>query len=124
MTDMFNGASHNRGSAFRRGIGLLLTLFIFYGTTVEAAHRHGRVLSADSGTSLEQEHTGTPASGKTGCGDCLICQLHQNFTTTLIVFRLVNRPAQLRLQITTTVPPDILSQITGPTAGRAPPSIS
>jgi hypothetical protein len=122
---MFNSASQNRGSAFRRGIGLLLTLFILYGTTVEAAHRHGRTLSVDGGASLAQrEHTGTPAGSKTGCSDCLICQLHQNFTTTLIVFRLVAPPIQLRLPTTTTVPPDILSQITGPTSGRAPPFIS
>ena len=126
MTSMLNGALQNRGSALRRRIGLLLLVFIIYGTTVEAAHRHGRVRSADSGTTtlLESEHTSTPVNSTNGCSDCLICQLHQNFTTTLIVFRLLNPPSQIRLQITTQVPRDVLSQLASPTAGRAPPFIS
>lgn len=123
---MLMGSLQNRRSAFERGLGLFLTVFILYGTTVEAAHRHGRILPSDSGaTSLaESEHTNTPGGGTTGCGDCLICQLHQNFTATLIAFRLVDPPSQLPLQIATTIAPDVLSQIAGPTSGRAPPFIS
>jgi len=123
---MLIGPLQNRRSAFERGLGLLLTVFILYGTTVEAAHRHGRILPSDSGAAslVQSEQTSTPVGGKTGCSDCLICQLHQNFSTTLIVFRLVDPPTHSRLQITTTIAPDVLSQIAGPTSGRAPPFIS
>ena len=122
---MLNGALQNRSPALKRGIGLLLLVFVIYGTTVEAAHRHGRVRSADSGTTtfLESEHTSTPFNNTNGCSDCLICQLHHNFTTTLIVFRLLDPPSQVTLQITTPAPRDVLSQIAAPTTGRAPPFI-
>ena len=126
MTGMLNSELQNRRSAFECGLGLLLTVFILYGATVEAGHRHGRILSSDNGSAslVESGQTETPVGSKTGCSDCLICQLHQNCTTTLIAFRLVDPPTQLRLQLTAEVPPDVLSQIAGPTSGRAPPFIS
>jgi hypothetical protein len=126
MTSMLTNSLQNRRAAFERGLGLLLTVFILYGATVEAGHRHGRILSSDNGSAslVESGQTETPVGSKTGCSDCLICQLHQNFTTTLIAFRLVDSPTQIRLQITTAIPPDVLSQIAGPTSGRAPPFIS
>jgi hypothetical protein len=118
-------ALQNQSAALKRGLGLLLVVFIFYGTTVEAAHRHGRILPTGSTASaVDADQTTSPVSSKTGCSDCLICQLQHNFTTTLIVFRVVDPPAQLQTRITAAVPPDVLSQLTGPTAGRAPPSIS
>jgi hypothetical protein len=118
-------ALQNLSAAFKRGLGLLLVVFILYGTTVEAAHRHGRILPTGSTASaVGADQTASPVSSKAGCSDCLICQLQHNFTTTLIVFRVVDPPAQLQTRITAAVPPDVLSQLTGPTAGRAPPSIS
>jgi hypothetical protein len=124
MTGMLIHALQNQSAALRRGLGLLLVVFIFYGTTVEAAHRHGRLLPTGSTASaIDSEQSTSPVNSKTGCSDCLICQLQHNFTTTLIVFRLVDPPAQLQTRITAAVPPDVLSQLTGPTAGRAPPSI-
>jgi hypothetical protein len=115
----------NQSGAFKRGLGLLLVVFIIYGTTVEAAHRHGRVLPTGSTASaVDGDQTSSPASSKTGCSDCLICQFQHNFTTTLIVFGIATPPAQIQTTITAAVPPDVLSQLTGPTAGRAPPSIS
>jgi hypothetical protein len=123
---MLTKAIQNHGATMKRGLGLLLVVFIFYGTTVEAAHRHGRVLpSGGTATSLaDTQHTSTPVGGKIGCSDCLICQLHQHFNTTLLVFRIADPPAQVRVNILTALPRDVLSQITGPTSGRAPPFIS
>ena len=118
--------AQNRSADLKRGLALLLLLLIFYGTTVEAAHRHGRILPARSGaTSLENtEHSSTPLTGKSTCSDCLICQLHQNFNTTLIAFRLADPPAQPHVRLPAPLPRKVLSQITGPTSGRAPPTIS
>jgi hypothetical protein len=116
----------NHSTELKRWLGLLLVVFILYGTTVEAAHRHGRISATDSGSTsrVEPEQTTTPVNSPSGCSDCLICQLHQSFTTTLTVFRLGDPPNQQRLAITTAVLPNVLSQTTGPADGRAPPFIS
>ena len=111
---------------FSRWLGLLLTAFILYGTTVEAAHRHGRVLTGN-GDVASLTHSGETANtsgGQTGCSDCLICQLHQNFSTTLIAVRLNDPPAQILHKTTAVITLDLLSRIISPLAGRAPPSIS
>jgi hypothetical protein len=116
----------NQGATFSRWLNLLLVVFILYGTTVEAAHRHGRILPSYAGAhaQLDNEYDKNLGNAKTGCNDCLICQLHQNFTTTLIALRLNDPPVQLPQLIVSVVPEDLLSQIITPAAGRAPPSIS
>lgn len=126
VTGMLTSAFQNHCANLKRGLGLLLVVFILYGTTVEAAHRHGRILSApSSATALaDTEQSSTPLASKTACSDCLICQLHQNFATTLIAFRIADPPKQIRVNLTADLPLDVLSQISGPTAGRAPPAIS
>lgn len=123
---MFTRSLQFRTAAFSRWLGLLLIALIFYGTTVEAAHRHGRVQNDNSDvTSLTQsEETGTPAGAQSGCADCLICQLHQNFSTTLIALRLNEPPTRVLHRTTAVVVPDLLSRIISPLAGRAPPFIS
>jgi hypothetical protein len=115
-----------RRVGFSRWLGLLLIAFILYGTTVEAAHRHGRVLSdnSDVASLRDTEQTANTTTGQTGCSDCLICQLHQNFSTTLIAFRLNDPPSRILHRATTVVIPDLLSRIISPLAGRAPPFIS
>lgn len=115
-----------RSASFSRWLGLLLIAFIFYGTTIEAAHRHGRVLSetSDVASLTQSDGSGNLSSTQTGCGDCLICQLHQNFNTTLIAFRLNDPPVRVLYKRTTIVAPDLLSRIISPLAGRAPPFIS
>jgi len=123
---MFIRPHQLRSAAFSRWLGLLLIALIFYGTTVEAAHRHGGVIPQNGDvTSLSHsEQTGNTANTASGCGDCLICQLHQNFSTSLIALRLNEPPARIPHRTTTVVAPDLLSRITSPLAGRAPPSIS
>ena|SRR5215211_753513 len=123
---MLTSAFQNHYANLKRALGLLLVLFIFYGTTVEAAHRHGLVLSALSGATAlaDTEQTSTPLANKASCSDCLICQLHQNFNTTLSAFRVADPPKQIRVNVTAELLLDVLSQITGPTSGRAPPASS
>lgn len=118
--------TRNQGATFSRWLNLLLVVFILYGTTVEAAHRHGRILPPRAGTNaqLDNQHDKNPGNAKTGCSDCLICQLHQNFTTTLIALRLNDPPVQMPQRVVVAVTQDLLSQIITPVAGRAPPSVS
>jgi hypothetical protein len=116
----------NQGATFSRWLNVLLVVFILYGTTVEAAHRHGRILPSASSANaqLDSERSKNLGSSKTGCNDCLICQLHQNFTTTLIALRLNDPPVQLPQRVTIAAPQYLHSQIITPLAGRAPPFIS
>jgi hypothetical protein len=118
--------TRNHGATFSRWLNLLLVVFILYGTTVEAAHRHGRIVPAYAGATaqLDNEHNQNLGTAKTGCNDCLICQLHQNFTTTLIALRLNDPPVQVPHRVVSVVPQDRRSQIISPLSGRAPPSIS
>lgn len=109
----------------KRWIGFALVVFILYGTTVEAAHRHGRILPTSGADSVDtSEQNSSPASSKTSCGDCLICQLHQNFDTTLVAFRFVDPPVAVIPNLITALPRDVFSQATGVIAGRAPPFLS
>ena len=116
----------HRGANFTRWLSLLLVIFIVYGFTVEAAHRHGRVLPSRSSvaTQVDNEQSQNLTGNKSGCNDCLICQLHQNFTTTLIALRPNDPPARIPQRVTTVVAEDLLSQIISPVAGRAPPQAS
>jgi hypothetical protein len=126
LTGMFMHPLQFRRAGFSRCVGLLLIAFILYGTTVEAAHRHGRVLN-ETGDVASLTHSGQTTNttgGPTGCSDCLICQLHQNFSTTLIALRLNDPPVQILHGTTTVITPDLLSRIISPVAGRAPPFIS
>ncbi|HXQ70735.1 MAG TPA: hypothetical protein VN844_09620 [Pyrinomonadaceae bacterium] len=116
----------NQGATFSRWLNLLLVVFILYGTTVEAAHRHGLIVPSYTGANaqLDNEHDKNLGNVKTGCNDCLICQLHQNLTTTLIALRLDDPPVRLPQRVVVAVSQDLLSQIITPVSGRAPPSIS
>jgi hypothetical protein len=111
---------------FPRWLSLLLVAFIFYGTTIEAAHRHRGILRSapDAAAHVDNEPTKNLATSKSGCSDCLICQLHQNFRTTLIALRLLEPPTQAPHRVAIIVSRELLSQSVGPVAGRGPPFIS
>ena len=123
---MLTSAFQNHCANFKRGLGLLLVIFILYGTTAEAAHRHGRLLSSPAGAAsqVDNEQTQNLANTKTGCNECLICQLHQNLSITLIALRLNDPPAQLPHRVASVVSRGLVSQILSPLSGRAPPFIS
>jgi hypothetical protein len=115
---------NHRGANFTRWVSLFLVVFILYGTTVEAAHRHGRVLpgNVSTATQVDNEQTQNLSTNKTGCNDCLICQLHQNLTTTLIALRLKHEtPAPAPQRVAPVISEDLISRIISPLSGRAPP---
>jgi hypothetical protein len=107
----------------KRWISLFLLVFIVYGTTVEAAHRHGRVAPAAAAAASFTQTGSQNSTLRTtpGCSDCLICQLHQNFSATLISFKPVaehlSRVTHSRQSITLPVH----SIAHNPKSGRAPP---
>src|SRR6185436_5572413 len=69
MTSMLMRAFQNQSANLKRGIGLLLLIFIVYGTTVEAAHRHGRV-GPRSNAAASFEQTGSKSTTPTTQPGC------------------------------------------------------
>jgi len=120
---MLTKAIQNHGATLKRGLGLLLVVFILYGTTVEAAHRHGVITQSNSATSLTNPNAGGSGtfSTKPGCHDCLICQLHQNFSATVISVKLNTAPLARVTHAQSFTPVSIRSIASSPQSGRAPP---
>jgi hypothetical protein len=112
-------------AAFPRALSIMLLAFIVCGTTVEAAHNHGNLAGSNSVTSTA--HFSDPATesklgtSSPGCSDCLICQLHQHFSATVIAVPPSIGPLSVGSQFfnLTTVP--VHSQTATPQRGRAPP---
>jgi len=106
-----------------RTLGLILIAFILYGTTVEAAHRHGRILTSRSDvSSVANPNSGNSSSGtRSSCNDCLICQLHQHFSNGLISIK-VTAEESVNQRIQWQSDPLLLCSISNaPATGRAPP---
>jgi len=121
---MLTKAIQNHGATLKRGLGLLLVVFILYGTTVEAAHRHGLVVTqSNSATSLTNPNAGGSGTftAKPGCHDCLICQLHQNFSATVISVKLNTAPLARVTHARRFDPVSTRSIANSPQTGRAPP---
>jgi hypothetical protein len=118
-----SGIFKNSSTSFSRCVGLLLVVFIFYGTTVEAAHRHGRVLpSAAHNTSVaDLGSANSTLTTKPGCSDCLICQLHQNFSATLLSIKTNVEPIGRLTYSLSFVSLVVNSTDASPQSGRAPP---
>jgi hypothetical protein len=113
--------------AFARVLSFLLLGFIVYGTTIEAAHRHSALRASESSHSTSLSNTGTRdalTGGLTGCSDCLICQLHQDFSQEAVAGRQHNPPTKLQVRFSQAHPSTFRSQINAPRSGRAPPFIS
>ena len=112
-------------AAFPRALSILLLAFIICGTTVEAAHNHGNLAGSNKATVAA--HFSDPATdGKLGtsspgCTDCLICQLHQNFSATVISVPPSIGPSADGFHIFDLTTVSIHSQTATPQRGRAPP---
>ena len=120
---MLTRTLQNQRANLKRGLGLLLLIFIVYGTTVEAAHTHGGVVPATH-NAVAFEQTGSTSTNTTtrpGCSDCLICQLHQNFSATLISVEPIAEPLVRQTYTPQSDPVSIRSTTHNPQKGRAPP---
>ena len=124
VTSLLTSRFRTRSASFSRALTLLLVVFILYGTTVEAAHRHGRILPSENSAAsmIDPGLANNLPGGQIGCSDCLICQLHQNVSTTLITFRQTDAPVHVRTQFFNTTLVGCRSQTNAPRKGRAPPT--
>lgn len=120
---MLSEAIQNHGATLKRSLGLLLIVFIVYGTTVEAAHRHGVAVTQSNGAvALTNPNSGASTSNaQPGCNDCLLCQLHQNLSATLISIKLNVAPV-IRVTPGHKSDPIVTRSVAySPQSGRAPP---
>lgn len=113
---------------FSRAVSLLLLILVIYGTAVEAAHRHGRILgSADPAQVFSVSNTDDSKgliNVLVGCSDCLICQLHQHFATSLVTVRHSSSPPRTDLKILHPTFGTLRSRTNTTQTGRAPPFTS
>jgi hypothetical protein len=121
-----------------RVLAVVLLASITWGATAEFTHNHGARSTARTGALLSQtqaanageqtntagiESAGTKRSSRSTNGaDCLICQLHQNLSTTL--FNPPPRVAPVDVHVANASAPVIfpLSEVAANQRGRAPPS--
>lgn len=119
-------------------LAVLLLASLAWGSTVEFAHHHGAraksgeslFTTAQSPTTVEANSTqispdnpnGTSSKSKTGA-ECLICQLHQNLSASVIGHTPGVGPTEARGLNTASDAVVQLSEFTSPGQGRAPPSI-
>jgi len=114
--------------AFPRALSILLLAFIICGTTVEAAHNHGNLAASNQATSAG--HFSDPATeksadtGSLNCSDCLICQLHQNFSATVLSVTPNLTPLVLTASFSHSHSLLASSQTSVTRTGRAPPKTS
>ena len=110
----------------RRVLSFLLLGLILYGATVQAVHKHGTTLPAQAETSA----VSTPApedsspNGLQSCDDCLICQLQQSFSATLVTQRDLDPPSALTVGFFEAGNGPESSFVTIRESGRAPPITS
>src|SRR5438552_18795242 len=113
-------------AAFARVLSFLLLTFIIYGTTVEAVHKHGNLVrGADVPGAASVSNLGSQSTLSTNfsdCGDCLICQLHLQFSITLLSKPPTVVPPSLRSRIFNLTAVSVASQTNAPRRGRAPPT--
>ena len=109
-------------SSSRRVLSFLLLGLILYGATVQTVHKHGATLSARA----EAVAVSTPApedgstSGLQSCDDCLICQLQQSFSATLVTYRDLDPPAAQTVGFFEAGTKPASSFVTTRESGRAP----
>jgi hypothetical protein len=109
-------------------LAFVLLIFITYGATAGAAHRHGNIQPASRADAAETM-SGSGDSGSTAkdngtSGECLICRLHQHLFAGLLHQLPGFIPPSVQLIRATVTPVSYFSQTDTPRRGRAPPTIS
>ena len=116
-----------RHSTLSRLVAGLLLVFVIYGTTIEAAHRHGRLFNSDrsksSSVSSDDGSQGVTGSSRS-CAECLICQLHQHFSASLVTERFKDSPSPLVTEVFQATTQGLQTRSVSAQTGRGPPLAS
>jgi len=117
-----------------RRLAFLLLACLAWGATAEFTHNHGaqspnRQTSSATrsvkivSTSIEPSSNGRTSSSSRSKAECLICQLHQNLSTSEINHASVTGATESQLSFTLANVAVHLSEFADARRGRAPPTI-
>jgi hypothetical protein len=117
-----------RHAPLARLLAFVLLAFVTYTTTAESVHRHGRLALNRAGSSAaavsSSGGTNTSANESPALGDCLICQLRQNLSFSLLSALPQLVAPQSQAELSAAVASLIASRFKAPRRGRAPPVTS
>jgi Protein of unknown function (DUF2946) len=132
---MLYQVTSNTGSATRRSraplarfVAFMLLALVIYATTAASVHKHGGLLLNAHGSSApavnSSDDADSSANDSRATGECLICQLRQQLSFTLLNAPPLNLapPAQLERVNAASLPS--FSRADAPQRGRAPPLAS
>ena len=128
MTSNTGSATARRHAPLARLLAFVLLAFVAYTTTAESVHRHGGLAlkrSESSATKVTSSSDANPsANDSPALGDCLICQLRQNLSFSLISALPQLVAPQAQIELSPAVALLSASRFEAPRRGRAPPSTS
>lgn len=128
MTSKTVSAARRRHAPLARLLALVLLAFVTYTTTAESVHRHGGLaLEGAAGSAAAVTSHGdadSTASDSPALGDCLICQLRQNLSFSLLSALPQLAAPQVKAELSPAVALLAASRFEAPRRGRAPPSTS
>jgi hypothetical protein len=128
VTSNTGSTSSRQHAPFARFLAFVLLVFISYGATAEAAHKHGSILPEPraelAATVSSPDNTNPSSQSSRPGGECLICQLQQHLFVSLLnaLPQILPPPAQLVSLPAAAV--SYLSHADTPQRDRAPPSAS
>jgi hypothetical protein len=128
VTSSTRSAIFRPNASLKRILAFVLLAFVTYAATAEAVHRHGGLLLVATGSSTSaispSNDAGSAANDSRANGECLICQLRQQLSFTLLNAPplIVAPQAQIARAHATALPS--FSRPDAPQRGRAPPLAS
>jgi hypothetical protein len=128
VTSSTRSAVFRPNASLKRVLAFVLLAFVTYAATAEAVHRHGGLLlvaQSSSATAFSpSDDAGSSANDSRASGECLICQLRQQLSFTLLnaPTLIITPQAQIARAQATALPS--LSRPDTPRCGRAPPLAS
>jgi hypothetical protein len=128
VTSSTRSATSRPNAHLQRIMAFVLLAFIAYAATAEVVHRHGArslVTPGSSATTIKPSgDAGSSANDSRTVGDCLICQLRQQLSFSLLnAPPLALAPPAKLARMTLSVLP-CFSRTDTPQRGRAPPLAS
>ncbi|HWT00537.1 MAG TPA: DUF2946 family protein [Pyrinomonadaceae bacterium] len=128
MTSNTELSKSRRHAPLARTLAFVLLAFVAYTTTAESVHRHGRLELTRSGSPAAAVNASgdadSAANDSPALGDCLICQLRQNLSFSLLSALPQLVAPQSQAELSRAVALLSASRFEAPRRGRAPPSTS
>lgn len=128
VTSNTGSMTHRPSTPFKRLLAFVLLAFFIYASTAESVHRHGGLLLATQGSSAPKftapDDTGSLTRDARASSECLICQLRQQLSFSLLNAPSLNVTPETELTREGATPLPSLSGTDTPQRGRAPPLTS